>query len=425
MNITFHGAAKEVGRSCIEINTPKSRIFLDSGIKVTEDGLEYPLDVKNLNKVDAVFLSHAHLDHSGALAYFAKLGLHCPIYCTEMTKKIASLLIKDSHKVELLENFVPKYSHTDIRKATNLMKVVQINKQFNLNDILVTFMPAGHIPGACSILLETNHKKILYTGDFNLADINSMKPAENSVQNLDYLICESTYGNRDHPERKKVETEFITKIKDVLADNGQVVIAAFAVGRIQELVMLLAKSEIKAKIFVDGMGNKINKLILESAKNFNDIKDYKLFKKALSKVKVIRNKSDREYAISQKGVVLTTSGMITGGPILGYIKEMWNDPKSAIFMTGFQVHGTNGRLLLETGKISLNGIQVNVKAQHYLFDFSAHAGLIELQNYVKKIKPKNIILQHGDDEAISYFSAWLKENKFNVIVPSLNEKIDL
>lgn len=256
-------------------------------------------------------------------------------------------------------------------------------------------------------------------------DIHTMSPAQNVVKNVDYLITETTYGNREHPLRKNVENDFVNKIKEIINNGGRVVVAAFAVGRVQELLMILANAKIKKPIFIDGMGKKINKIILESAKNFNDIKDYKAFKKAVNKVKIIKNKFDRQYAAKQKGIILTTSGMLTGGPIIGYIKEIQNNPKNAILMTGYQVEGTNGRTLMETNKLELDGIEVEPKAQHYMFDFSAHAGLVELKEFVKKVNPKHVILQHGDDDAILFFKNWLVENNYNVIVPDLNEKIDL
>jgi len=426
MKLIFHGAAKEVGRSCIELKTPKSRIFFDSGIKVTEHGIEYPIDVKQLNKVDAVLLSHAHLDHSGALAYFAKLGLNCPIYCTEMTKQISKILIKDSHKVELLENFQPKYTHNDIAKALRQMKVVQLGKQYNKKDFLFTYYPAGHISGAASILVETNQKKILYSGDFNTIDIHTVPAPDSIPKNVDYLILESTYGDREHPDREDTELKFIDKIKETIKRGGKVVIAGFAVGRIQELIMILANARINVPIYIDGMGNKINKLLLDYAKNKNDIKDYKAFKKALNKVVRVKGVAHRKEIVKDKrAIYVSTSGMLTGGPVITYLKEIWDDPKNSILLTGYQVESTNGRLLLDTGKLFLDGIQVNVKAEYHKFDFSAHAGMTQMLDYVKHINPKTIILNHGDGEVIEYFQKFLKKNGFNVIAPELNEVIDI
>jgi len=426
MNLTFHGAAKEVGRSCIELKTYKSRVFLDSGIKVTEHGIEYPIDVKQLNKVDAVFLSHAHLDHSGALAYFAKQGLKCPIYCTEMTKQIAKVLIKDSHKVELLENFQPKYGHQDIANAVRLMKVVQLNKQYQHKDILFTYYPAGHIAGAASVLLETNQKRILYSGDFNTIDIHSVKAPETYPKDVDYLILESTYGDREHPDRFDTELKFIDKIKEVLKRGGKVVIAGFAVGRIQELIMILADARLNVPIYVDGMGNKINQLLLTYSKNSNDIRDYKAFKKSLKRIIPVKGRNFRNEIVKEKkAIYVSTSGMLTGGPVITYLKEIWDDSRNAILLTGYQVESTNGRLLLDTGKLFLDGIQVNVKAEYHKFDFSAHAGLKEMDTYVKRMNPKKIILNHGDEEIIDYFSKYLTKKGYNVIVPELNKTIDL
>ena len=425
IKLTFHGAAKEVGRSCIELNTKGSRILLDSGLKITENGIKYPIDLKNLTDVDCVLLSHAHIDHSGALPYFSKLGLQSQIYCTELTKKIAMELLKDSHKVELLENFVPRYSHSDINKVQHLMKVVQINKEYNLKDINFKFLPAGHISGACSILVRMGNKKLLYSGDFNTIDIQSMVPAENASEKVDYLIIETTYGDRSHPQRKEVEKEFIADVKEVLNNNGCVIIAGFAVGRIQEMIMLLADENLGVPIYVAGMGNKINKIILESAKNLNDIKNYKEFKKDLKKIQIVNRASKPEELLQKKCIILSTSGMLTGGPVMSFIKHIWNDTKSAIFLTGFQMTGTNGRLLVDTGKLFLAGVEVMVKCKYKKFDFSAHAGLKELKEFVRKVKPKKTILNHGDPEAIENFASWMRENKFDVSIPSLGETIEL
>lgn len=425
MQIIFHGAAGEVGRSCIELLTDKSRIFLDSGIKVTQNGIEYPLKADDLPGVDAIFLSHAHLDHSGALPFFAKQGFDSPVYCTDMTKHIAKILLLDSHKVERLENFEPKYSHEDINKAFRLMKGIQIEKQYDFKDILFSYLPAGHISGASSILLETGKKKILYTADFNTVDIHTVMPARNVVKNVDYLIIDTTYGNRDHPDRKDTEIEFIAKVKEVLKRGGNVVISGFAVGRIQEIIMMLANANINVPIYVDGMGNKINKLLLAYAKNTNDIKDYKAFKKSLDKIRVVKGHKERSNISDKQAIYVATSGMLTGGPVMGYVKNIWDKPESALLLTGYQVEGTNGRLLLDTGNIFLEGVEVKVKCEYHKYDFSAHAGLKEMKEYVKRVNPKHVILQHGDPEALAAFKVWLSSNSYDSTLAKIGEVIEL
>jgi putative mRNA 3-end processing factor len=213
MEIKLRGAAQEVGRSCIEIDAGKTRILLDCGLKLVEkEEPEYPLEVNDIEGIDSVFVSHAHLDHTGALPMFVHHGLKCGIVCTKVTKLLTKILLKDAHKVEMAEFGHPGYSKDDIQLVMARTENVEYRKKRYLKkDVSYEFFNAGHIPGSASILFNIDGKKVLYTGDFKTVDTQLINKADTSYGKVDVLIIESTYGASDHPDRAKEEQKLIKR----------------------------------------------------------------------------------------------------------------------------------------------------------------------------------------------------------------------
>ena len=206
MKLAFHGAAKEVGRSCIELQTQGDRYLLDAGIKFKEGGFAYPERIINLPDIDGLFISHAHLDHTGALPFFEHYKIICPIYCTKLTYGITKILLKDSYKIARIRHLHPAYTKTDLRRVQKDVRFVKYDKNYKHRKIRFTFKNAGHIPGSAMILIEAEGKKILYTGDTKLITTDLMKgPDLEQYKDIDVLIMESTYGDRGLPDRKATE----------------------------------------------------------------------------------------------------------------------------------------------------------------------------------------------------------------------------
>jgi len=273
MKLTFHGAAQEVGRSCIEVETERStRILLDAGLKLTTDLNEFPVGMTNLSEIDAVLLSHAHLDHTGALPLLDHQGLYCPVYSTAMTKKLTKLLLEDAYKIGKLKHEQLGYFEEDIQKILNCVKRIKQRESGKILDVNFTFYSAGHIPGSSSILVHADEKTLLYTGDINLAESQLMNGADISFGKVDVLITESTYGDREHPPRKKVEKEFLDKVSETIGKGGSVLIPCFAVGRAQEIMLLLSELNLRVPIYLDGMAKKVTRLILQEPQSIKDPK---------------------------------------------------------------------------------------------------------------------------------------------------------
>ena len=221
MRLVFHGAAKEVGRSCIEVQTEGDRYLLDCGIKFTPDGFDYPEQVFQVGELDGCLLSHAHLDHTGALPMFEHYQMVCPIFCTAETMAITRVLLKDSYKIAHIQHLHPAYSKTDIVEVRNATTNVEFDKWYKHRKLKFMFLNAGHIPGSAAILFEAEGKRVLYTGDFNTRTTRLMQPADFGAAMrqhgpVDTMISECTYGHRTLPPREALEPQFREAVRRVI-----------------------------------------------------------------------------------------------------------------------------------------------------------------------------------------------------------------
>jgi putative mRNA 3-end processing factor len=422
MHLIFHGGAKEVGRSCIEVSTGTERILLDCGLKLGPEGTEYPVGFDYVDNIDAVFISHAHLDHTGALPLLDHKGLDCPIFATKTTKTLTRLLLKDAFKIGKITHQHLGYTEADIKNVLSCMQRVQVDTKGSLNSISYEYFDAGHIPGSASIFIDVKGTALLYTGDINNAETRLHKAAETDFPHVDVMICESTYGDRDHPKRLKTEADFVRSIQSALKRGGSVVIPVFAIGRSQEILMVLAKQKFKVPVWFDGMGLKATAMTLENPRSIKSASD---LKSALAGVRQVNGDAERMSAVKQQSIIVTTSGMLTGGPVMHYLKYLGSDPKNAVLLTGYQAEDTNGRLLLESGSVFIDGNRKVVKAEVKQFDFSAHAGLAELKKLVRKVKPKTVVFVHGEKRSVENLKEWADALGMDAYAPEVGDVIGL
>jgi putative mRNA 3-end processing factor len=278
------------------------------------------------------------------------------------------------------------------------------NEVFKTHGYRVCFYDAGHIPGASGIHLEAESgESLFYTGDFSLKETR-LVPGAADFPEADTLILESTYFGEDHISRKETEERFIESVRETLDRGGTALIPAFAIGRTQEILMLLDAHGIRA--YVDGMGRDVYKILKkypEYLKN-PDLLD-RAFKHAISV-----NDRQRESVLKEPSVIVTTAGMLNGGPVLSYLSRLYKDPNSRVLLTGYQVEGTNGRLALEHRMIETNGDVLSLKPRVEQYDFSAHSGDSELKKLVKDFCRKGtekIFVMHG--EKTEAFAEWIYE----------------
>lgn len=230
------------------------------------------------------------------------------------------------------------------------------------------------------------------------------------------------HNSSDHPDRKETEKKFVESVQETIDNGGHVLLPSFAVGRSQEIIDVLNEYDISAPIYFDGMGQHVARIYLA---NPSYLKDPKFLKKALDHVNWIRHPNDRKKALKEPSVIVCTSGMMQGGSVYAYLPDVYNDKSSRIMLTGYQVKETPGRMLLETGKINLEGLMVDVKAKVEHYDFSAHAGRAELFRAINKMNPEKVICVHGDAEVTKKFAKSIKEEGFTPIVPELGKEVEL
>ncbi len=420
VKITFKGASQEVGRSAFLIDDG-DHILLDYGVKLTPHGTEYPLPVKtNLN---AAIISHAHLDHTGNLPHLFQ-ETHCLAYMTPPTLDIAKILWFDTLKIAGLEGMDAKFEKDEIEKTEKFTFPINYGKHMDITDhSSVVFHDAGHIVGSAITELRMRNSTIVYTGDFRYTETRLHKAAQfEKIKGCDILITESTYGDREHPDRKETEKAFVESVQETIDRGGHVLLPSFAVGRSQEIIDVLHEYKVEAPIFFDGMGQKVARIYLE---NPSYLKDAKFLRRALDRVRWVTNVKMRKSGLKEPSVIVCTSGMMQGGTVYAYLPQVYNDKNSKIILTGYQVRETPGKILLETGKINIDGLNVAVKAGVERYDFSAHAGRDELLRAIKKLSPEKVVCVHGDAEVTKKFAKSIKEEGFEPIVPELGKVVEL
>lgn len=428
MELYFRGGASEVGRSCVELKTEKSTVLFDCGVKLSHEESEYPI-LDNLN-ADCVFASHAHLDHTGGIPLLIRKGMVPAIYATEVTKAISKELLRDSIKIAGAEGQDIPYDKADVNKSLNLFRKARYNHPKNFKDFEFEFFNAGHIPGSSTISLNYGGKRVVYTGDTKVSDTDIVKGADLSYTKEDIacLIVESTYGDKNQENREDAEKNFINKIKETLERGGIPLVPVFAVDRSQEILMILNKHDFGVPVYFDGMGRKITRIMLQYPKFLNHHDDLKA---AFLNVIEVESK-DRPKIIKDikqnGGIIVSTAGMLEGGPIIPYIHEFMEDPKNSLIFTGYQVEETAGRKLLETGKIEIGEFDIEPKLEIASYQFSAHGERDELREIVKKANPEVLVIQHGEEEVVKIFKEWAVSQGFNensVFTPKIGDKINL
>lgn len=402
--ITGLGACGEVGRSSFLLDVG-DKILLDRGIKLTPEETEYPLHVQT--QLDAAIISHAHLDHSGDLPHlFTK---NKPIvYLTPPTLDLAEMLWHDSLKIAGIEGIDAKFSKADIKRTRRFSFPIGYRTNLRITEkVSLEFFDAGHIVGSSMAKLSFDGKSLLYTGDFKVEETRLLRKADLKTGKVDYLIIEGTYGSTSHPKRQKIEKEFVEACIQTVERNGVAIVPAFAVGRSHELIDVLSEYKVNVPVYIDGMAQKAAALTMRYPQY---LKDPKALKKALEKAIWIRKDSQRKRAIEEPCIIITTAGMCEGGPVMNYIKNLYNDENSSIFLTGYQVIGTQGRRLIEEGVINIDGKDYRPKCDIRKFDFSAHAGQDELLHAINKWSPQKVFIVHGEPEKIDSLKEKVKSD---------------
>ncbi len=403
MNLRFLGGATEVGRSALLVN---DRLLIDYGIK-TGPPPAYPVgDVDP----EAVVLSHGHLDHVGAVPALYAGTERPPVHLTAPTAALTRVLAKDTLKLHGGTPNCP-FTRTDLQRFTGATQRHQYRESFQAAGHEVTFYNAGHIPGSAHVLIDDGTTRLLYTGDFNTED-QQLVAGSTARPTADIVITETTYSDVTREPRSQIEAEFVQFVEETIWEGGTVLIPAFAIGRTQEILALLAGADIDC--YVDGMGKRVARLLAEHPAYV----DVESLKAGTRHARFVNGRDGQRRRIADQNVaIVTTAGMLQGGPAMTYLPAIRSQPTNAIALVGYQVQGTPGRELLETGRIPINGRQQPVSARVRQFDLSAHADRTGLMEFLETYRSTPIVTNHGDRTAA--FAAELQEAGYDARVPEL------
>jgi len=412
VKIAFLGGAREVGASAVEVTANGESILLDFGVRLRSEN-PLPLII-NGDKLKAAIITHAHLDHSGAIPFLAKKYPHVKIISSDLTMELFKILINDM--LNLYRKRYP-FGFKDAKKAYKKAKRIAFYETYVLNDFQIELLHAGHIPGSGSIYLTIDKDlKIWYSGDINTYRTLLLNPASKIIPESDIIIIESTYALRNHPPREDVEREFIESLKECIERGGIALVPAFSVARAQEVLSILTKYNFPYPIVLDGMARRISETILRYPEY---IRDVALYKKAINRAYWIEDPKERKHMIVEPKVIVSPAGMLQGGSAEYYAKHIYSDENSGIFLVGYQIPGTSGYRLLNERKIRVGNKLKKVKAEIKSFELSSHTDRRHLFEMLKKVNGSPLVfVMHGDPESCIQFAYDIKnEIGLNAIAP--------
>ncbi len=464
MKITFIGAAHEVTGSCTLLSAAGKNILVDCGMEQGADTFENaPIPVSPL-LIDAVFLTHAHIDHSGLIPSLVKKGYKGPIYLTEATGRLAKIMLMDSAHIQEqeaswrnrkakrsgTEGYEPLYDTLIAEKTAELFNPYPYNKKVDIAEgIKAEFTDAGHLLGSSSIHFEITEngktKTLLFSGDIGNIDRPLIKNPQKPPY-ADFVVIESTYGDRVHGERPDYETQLLKILKDTFDRGGNLLIPSFAIGRTQELLYLFGK--IKAEnllpgykdfpVFVDSpLAAEATNIYKDDFFGYYDEETLALFEKGINPVgfpglnlSVTKEESVAINFDKTPKVIISSSGMCEAGRIRHHLKHnLWREDSTVLFV-GYQSEGSLGRRLLN-GETTVNlfGERIEVKAKiEALAGISGHADRDMLLSWLSsmEMEPKMVFVNHGDEKVCESFALLIEKNlKIRAEAPFSGDEFDL
>ncbi len=456
MQLSFSGGAMEIGGSCIYLRAAGRGILLDAGIR--QGGSKDPIPdfrlIQQMGGVDAILVSHAHMDHTGTLPIISKAYPQARIYMTAMTADLVRVLLSDSLKImDRREGEIPHYAQQDVTAMLGRVYPLNFRVRFPIFDqMFVTLYPAGHIAGAACVYLETGEGTLFYSGDFCSFPQKTIEGIHIPKLRPDVAIVETTYGDRLHANRQVEEGNLISLVGECVRRGDKVLIPAFALGRSQEVILLL-KAAIQngqippVPVYVDGMVRDINAMYernptyLKSALARTILKgNIPFYTKEIVPVPPTQN---REELLAKEGpaVFVSSSGMLNGGPSVQYAKKIASMEHGCIIITGYQDEESPGRKLtdlLESAggegvspdsqipTLTLDGSTIPVRCRIHRAGLSAHGDKDEIHGLLDRISPRDLFLVHGDKQVIEEFGNELGQDyRRRVYLPECGSTYEL
>lgn len=412
------GGAREIGASCYLIEIDRKRILVDCGLRVlseaTMDSNPFP-DLESAESVDAICVTHAHMDHIGALPLATKRFPKAPCFMTLPTFPLATIMLFDLvRRIEedILVFHAPDWfteeSVEGLSRRVLGVKFHQTFRPFGAHPLSITFLSAGHILGAAGVHIKGEEGSVLFTGDFTLIPQRTVPGADFMGTIVDLLVTETTYGSREHSDREKAEERLCGVVADTVSRGGKVLIPTFALGRAQEVLLILQHAQAVGKIpavpiFVDGMVRGICDLyetMIRPNLFFGEDTPAPI-------IRVIDAEKRLLAARSESCIIISSSGQMVGGPSVSYAETILPDPKSTLILVSYQDEESPGRRLLRMktrGSIRLRDQTVKVNADVADVQLSAHADAGQLVQLAKNLNPRSIIGVHGEAAAAEAFA---------------------
>jgi len=428
IRLTYLGSGRQVGRSAIFLQTPESRILLDCGMDVANEEHAYPyLEAPEfrINELDAVVISHPHLDHCALVPLLIKYGYDGPIYCTTPTRDVMALLQLDFIKIQRGEGKEPIYGTDEVKEMVKHCITLDFEEVTDITpDVRLTFYNAGHNLGSAMVHLHIGNglHNLLYGADMKYGKTQLLDPAVTRFPRLETLMIESTYGGKDNnlPTREEDEETFAKIVTKTIEGGGKVLVPVLGVGRSQEIMVILERMIREKKIpdipvYLDGMVWDVTAIHTAYPEYLNSQIRNAIFHKNQNPFlaecfKRVGSQKERKQLIEESGscVILATSGMLTGGPSVEYLKQLGSFSKNALIFVSYQGEGSLGRriqrgereiMFREGSKREVLEIKIEINT---IEGFTGHSGRQELMNFVRKCvpRPKKVIVNHGESSRV-------------------------
>jgi putative mRNA 3-end processing factor len=419
MKITILGSGKEVGRSGFLVTSNNTNILLDYGVLLKREPV-FPIHVRPKD-ISSVVLTHAHLDHSGFIPSLFLSNSNISVLGTNPTFDLSNLLIEDMIKIS---GYYLPFDYADLHSMMNHSRTLQYRERYPINNMQITLYESGHILGGSSILVESEGKRIFYTGDINTRGSKILRSADLDLPEVDILIIESTYSQTEQTPREESEKNLVEFAYNIVERGGTLFIPAFSVERAQEIASVLKASNFKYRISMDGMALKANEIML---KNPSFLKNPEVFRKIISEIEWVQGWRRRKQLVKEPGIIISPAGMLVGGTAMFYLQEIAKNPTNGIALVSYQGKGTPGRLLLEKGLVSYDGKSKKSLAEVNHFEFSGHSSRTELLEILNKIKGNpEVFTVHGDDMSCIKFANEIEEKYgFHAIAPDNGQIVEV
>ena len=420
MKVSILGAAKEVGRSAFLVNSDHTSILMDYGVLIKREPI-FPMHVKPKD-IDAVVITHAHLDHSGFVpSLFLSESAEIQVYGTLPTFELSELLIEDMIKIS---GFYLPFEYIDLMAMLKHSKNLQYREPHMVNDFKITLHESGHIIGGATVIVEHEGKRLFYTGDINTRGSKLLRPADLDFDEVDLMIIESTYSQAEQMPREQSEKELLHYAYEVVERGGTLFIPAFSVERAQEIATVLKTYNFPYKVAMDGMALKANEIMMRHP---TFLRNADIFKKSIAESEWIRGWNRRKTVVKEPCVIISPAGMLVGGSAVFYMQQIAKSDRNGIALVSFQGEGTPGRALLEKRITIFDGKVRKCLADVKRFEFSGHNSRSELFEILDRLKgsPK-VLTVHGDESSCSKFAEEIKEKYgYHAKAPDVGEIIEI